>query len=245
MAEEEQARRVSEYIERHVENRLRELLPLYGEARAGAEPDVAAPVVHTSRPLMDTKLGKPAEFSGKGWEDFAFKFESYLTMLDPGMTAWLRQVKADTSTTYPLTSMTAAERQRAAQAYYALVMLCKEAPLGVVRLAEHANGVEAYRLLMRRYDPRGKSRGLARLAKLISPSFASEPAKFLDALAQWEREIQEYEVAARNVLPEEIKCAVIVEGSSHLLAYSLRGGYKLWCSPLEARGICASCAGDT
>eukprot|EP00971_Amphidinium_carterae_P134722 2669718-Amphidinium_carterae.1 len=214
--DEEQARRLSEYIERHVESRLRDLLPQYGEARASTEPEqrhVAVSAFQPSRPLMDTKLGKPAEFSGKGWEDFAFKFESYLTMLDPGMTAWLRQVKADTATTYPLSNMSDTEKQRAARAYFALVMLCKDAPLGVVRLAEHANGVEAYRLLTRRYDPRGKSRGLARLAKLISPSFPSEPAKFLHALAQWERDIQEYEVAAHNVLPEEIKCAVIVDKS--------------------------------
>eukprot|EP00971_Amphidinium_carterae_P350070 6491364-Amphidinium_carterae.4 len=137
--------------------------------------------------------------------------ESYLCALDPSMGPLIQRVSADVTTERPLATQTDQERALSSQIYFAFAMVCKDQALSLVRLAERPNGLEAYRLLLRRYDPQTKTRGLGRLIKIVSPSWQSDA--LLDSIICWEREIQEYEALTRDVLSDSVKCAVLTETS--------------------------------
>eukprot|EP00971_Amphidinium_carterae_P351400 6492093-Amphidinium_carterae.1 len=163
--------------------------------------------------LFDTKLGKPPEFSGsvEKFDEFRFKLESYLCALDPALRTLLHQVSVDVERERKLADLTDQEKNLSTQMYYALAMVCKDSALSLVRLAEGNNGLEAYRLLLRRCDPQTETRGLVRLSRIVNPQWQAE--SLLDSIIQWEREIQEYESLTREVLPDSVKCAVLTEKS--------------------------------
>eukprot|EP00971_Amphidinium_carterae_P348905 6490736-Amphidinium_carterae.1 len=72
-----------------------------------------------------------------------------------------------------------------------------------VRLAGGQNGFETWRFLVRRYDPRNKTKGQARLAKVLNPLFPSDLSNLRDALSAWDIEVRDYKKRAGRDLPEE------------------------------------------
>eukprot|EP00971_Amphidinium_carterae_P338260 6475513-Amphidinium_carterae.1 len=173
--------------------------------------------------MMDTKLGKPPEFHGQieKWEEFSFKLESFLSAMDPAMGTLLQSVRGDVERERPLSGQSDRDKELSTQMYFALVMVCKDCALNVVRLSERNNGVEAYRLLLRRYDPRTRTRGLTRLSKIINPQWPADGG-LLDAIISWEKEIKDYEALTRDNLSDAMKCAVLTEHApEHVKTYLL------------------------
>ena len=128
-------------IERIVQQRL-------ATATAGAPPAVTAAQPNPFAPnrrLMDTKIGKPAEFTGsqvEKWDEFAFKFESYMGALDPLLATAMKNIRENSDVDRPLSGMDDREKALSSQVYYALAMLCKDSALRVVRVTEAQNGFE-------------------------------------------------------------------------------------------------------
>eukprot|EP00971_Amphidinium_carterae_P336756 6473294-Amphidinium_carterae.1 len=128
------------------------------------------------------------------------------------MVTMLATIKNQIETPRPLSSLNVEERALAGQVFYCLAMLCRDGALQQLRLCETGNGFEAYRQLLKRYDPQNNTRGLARLARCINPSFAADDlSKLLDSIVAWEKDVLLCEQISGAALAEPVKCAVLVE----------------------------------
>ena len=81
-------------------------------------------------------------------------------------------------------------------------MICKGAALNIVFLARDSEGLEAWRLLSEKYEPKIITRFAGQLMSILSFSLQGDTAERITA---WEREIATYERDSGKVLVDEIK----------------------------------------
>ena len=80
-----------------------------------------------------------------------------------------------------------------AQLRYLLVMLTREPALQIIR--QQSSGVQAFRDLARRYNPRSQARSLAQLQEIMHFDFGHEPPGVTDRMIVFERLVGEYETS--------------------------------------------------
>ena len=96
-----------------------------------------------------------------------------------------------------------------AQLRYLLVMLTSGPALQIIR--QQPSGVQAFRDLARRYNPRSQARSLVQLQEIMHFDFGQEPAGVTDRLIVFERLVGKYETSSGEVLGVQVKCAVLLE----------------------------------
>ena len=96
-----------------------------------------------------------------------------------------------------------------AQLGYLLVMLTSGPALQIIQ--QQPSGVQAFRVLARRYSSRLQERSLAQLPELMHFGFGQEPAGVTDRLIVFERLVGEHETSSGKVLGVHVKCAVLLE----------------------------------
>ena len=99
-----------------------------------------------------------------------------------------------------------------AQHRYLFVMLISGPALQIIR--QQPSGVQAFRDLARRYNPRSQERSLAQLQELMHFEFAQEPAGVTDRQIAFERIVGQCETSSGEVLGVQVKCAVLLESSA-------------------------------
>ena len=99
-----------------------------------------------------------------------------------------------------------------AQHRYLFVMLISGPALQIIR--QQPSGVQAFRDLARRYNPRSQERSLAQLQELMHFEFAQEPAGVTDRQIAFERIVGQDETSSGEVLGVQVKCAVLLESSA-------------------------------
>ena len=136
-------------------------------------------------------LGKPHDFSGKldDWRGWSVVLEGYAAAAVPGVEAGMTRAAEANSLVINATSGAPVVRV-SQQLYWMLLMLCKNTALQIVVRAGGGEGLEAWRLLVERYEPRLRMRYAAQLLKIMSVSLQGD---LLERLGLWEREIQLYE----------------------------------------------------
>ena len=96
-----------------------------------------------------------------------------------------------------------------AQLRYLLVMLTSGPALQIIR--QQPSGVQAFRDLARRYNPRSQARSLAQLQEIMHFYFGQEPTGVTDRMIVFERLVGEYETSSGEALGAQVKCAVLLE----------------------------------
>ena len=99
-----------------------------------------------------------------------------------------------------------------AQLRYMLVMLTSGPALQIIR--QQPSGVQAFRDLARRYNPRSQALSLAQLQEIMHFDFGQEPASVTDRMIVFERLVGEYETSSGEALGGQFKCAVLLESST-------------------------------
>ena len=110
-----------------------------------------------------------------------------------------------------------------AQLRYLLVMLTSGPALQII--GQKPSGLQAFRDLVRRYNPRSQARSLAQLQKVMHFDFGQEPAGVTDRIV-FERLVGEKETSNGEVLGVQVKCAVLLES---------RNSGQIGCSPVVSR----------
>ena len=95
-----------------------------------------------------------------------------------------------------------------AQLRYLLVMLTNGS-LQIIR--QQPSGVQAFRDLARRYNPRSQARSLAQLQEVVQFDFGKDPSGVTDRLVVFERLVGEYETSGGEALSVQVKCDVLLE----------------------------------
>ena len=194
--------------------------------RLRAEQSLSTPPVETSegagtppqatpagRGIIDTRIGKPPVFSGdeSTWSDWSFKLRSCVSVVDLQLGRMMEEVGQHTQIhgyrvwipSEPL------NQDMDVQLRYLLVMLTSGPALQITR--QQPSGVQAFRDLARRYNPRSQARSLAQLQEIVHFDFGQEPAGVTDRMIVFERLVAEYETSSGEALGVQVKCAVLLE----------------------------------
>ena len=76
---------------------------------------------------------------------------------------------------------------------------------------QQTSGVQAFRDLARRYNPRSQARSLAQLQEIMHFDLGQEPADVTDQVIVFERLVGEYETSSGEALGVQVKCSVLLE----------------------------------
>ena len=95
---------------------------------------------------------------------------------------------------------------------YSVLLSCTEDdPFRICYSVKEGNGLEAMRLLMKRYEPRTPATKRALLKAIINNVPAKKPDELEKNLMKVEEYMKKYEVMAGNELPEDLKVTVIID----------------------------------
>jgi hypothetical protein len=126
------------------------------------------------------------------------------------------------STTVIGLSTNADELQLQHQLYFILIMLCSGSALSELRGVEDQNGLEGWRRLTARYEPKTRNRTLQLLDGCLSPDLSGDnAATVMDKLLAWELHVARYDAQAETKLADDIKIATLMKQLSEGLRYAL------------------------
>ena len=202
------------------------------KAAAGvAEKRADAAEIRNARPaagLVDTRvLGKPRNFDGhqENWRSFKFMFLGYAGAVNADLRAGMVKSEALAEGAIVNSALAADDQKISTQLYYLLVLLLEG---GAQRLLEHAGdgeGLLSWNRLVAEYEPATAGRETALLLEVLAQVFKGDVRGALD---DFEVKIRRYERAAKEVLSDRIKIAVVQKGLEdedlrrHLLMHAAR-----------------------
>ena len=99
------------------------------------------------------------------------------------------------------------DRSASAQLFWVMLMICKGAALNTVFLAGDSEGLEAWRQLTEKYEPKMRTRFAGQLMSILSHSSQGDATERITA---WEREIAMYERDSGKILDDEIKVGAVL-----------------------------------
>ena len=79
--------------------------------------------------------------------------------------------------------------------------------MDVVANAGEREGIEAWRMLVRKYDPRIRSRWAGQLLEIMAWNFDGDVVGRIEA---FEREITQYEFTSKETITGHIKCGIVL-----------------------------------
>ena len=101
-----------------------------------------------------------------------------------------------------------------------MLVICKGAALNTVFLAGDSEGLEAWRQLTEKYEPKMRTRFAGQLMSILSYSFQGDTTERITA---WEREIATYERDSGKILEDEIKVGAVLLGLPELQLKTICG----------------------
>ena len=167
--------------------------------------------------IMDLKaLGKPEKFSGEQseWYDWSFHFRSYVGILPRGteLEEMMESVQHQEDEVR-LQDLGSDVRMLSGHLYHLLALTCTSTALGFVRKVNKGNGLEAWRLLARRFDPIRPGSQLATLRSIMNFDFKTNEC-FEKRLNEFDLLVNEFEKAADpDTVDDKIKVAIVVNNA--------------------------------
>ena len=170
------------------------------EASPEVEPEHGAPRRH--RAFIESRaFSKLANFDSKAasWKDWAFKFENMAAAVVPSSRDTLDwAAQQDT----PILNVDDVEAgpdsvEINPQVYVALAELLEGEALDIVQNTTRGAGLEAWRKLVRRFDPQTVGRKRTLLSRIINPGTV-KVHELSRAIEQWEERVRSYQSRARE-----------------------------------------------
>ena len=173
--------------------------------------------------LQRNQLQRPGRFSGEeaDWTAWSFKFDSFAACA-----GWADNMDTARAMDVPVSNDQLGERagRMSTAIYHTLVQLMDGRALAILQLTPRGNGLEAWRLLCREFQPRVGGRFATMLRAILRPDWWLNEPDFRRALAVWDGQVLTYDAQSGEPLSERIKTAVIMEFApkhvSELLALS-------------------------
>ena len=154
-------------------------------------------------------LGKPSNFSGvqDAWRDWSTVFKGYAGAAIPRLQKLMDGAAKVTEPTPNTTILDDDDRTASAQLYWVKLTICKGAALNIVFLARDTEGLEAWRQLTDKFEPKMRTWFAGQLMSILSCSFQGDTDERITA---WEREIATYERDRGKTLDDEIKVGTVL-----------------------------------
>ena len=181
---------------------------------------------HTLAPpqIVDTRLlTKPTPYNGEvegkeKWTTWSFKFKAYCAAMAPRMGELMEH--AETQTTEILnSSMKAEDIPHSSTLFYVLSLLTEGEPFDIVRNTRVHHGLEAWRCVVQRWEPRVPARFRGMLQAVLFPRWDLPGIDATQAITSWEKQVRDYEQQSADKVSDAIKMGVVLH---HLPDQSLR-----------------------
>ena len=154
-------------------------------------------------------VGRPPNFDGSHvkWSEWRFKFANYLALADANLMTNLEQIERQT-TPVVLTN----EGRHSGNKLYALIAsVVRGRALVLIKAVTERNGYEAWRLLVKEFEPNVAQRRLALLNALLSPDLSGNDNEFGNKWRTWESKVKEYESMTGEALDPNMKLAIVMK----------------------------------
>ena len=161
------------------------------------------------------RLGRPPIFDGNEaeWPEWSFQGRSYLSLIGDTVADDLAKVEG-IDYEVSLSEMNEQRRANSRKCFYALTMLVKGPPLGILRQIDDANGYEAWRKLCARFDSNLAGRQHNLLQQILKPKpFGETATAWEDSVLAWKRDVAKWERLATDILTEQVKVSVMLENA--------------------------------
>ena len=159
---------------------------------------------------VDTQLlGKPGDSSNAqdAWRDWSTVFKGYVGAAVPHLQKLMDDVAKATEPTPNVTILEDDDRAASTQLCWMTLMICKGAALNTVSMAGDSEGLEAWRQLTEKYEPKMRTRFAGQLMSILSFSFQGDTTERITA---WEREIATYERDSGKTVEDEINIGTVL-----------------------------------
>lgn len=153
-------------------------------------------------------LGKPDIFHGESekWKDWSVTFRSYAATQEPPLRDWMKHAEL-TDVSVLNTAIPAPAGQSSNVLHYMLLMLCRGSALLKAINAGGSEGLQAWRALVRNYEPKIQGRHAGLLSGVLSFAFTDTIEKDLEP---FERAVLTYEKSSKKTVPDDVKIGVVM-----------------------------------
>ncbi len=159
---------------------------------------------------VDTRvLGKPETFDGtqSKWKDWSTVARAYFMLVSPDLQRLMADAEASADPVLNALALDQSEVKASTTLYYVLLMLCRGPAMDRVVNSGVGEGLEAWRQLVLRHEPRQRSRYAGQMMELLSWSFAGDVVARLEA---FEREVTQWKAASKEVMSDSILIGVVL-----------------------------------
>ena len=129
--------------------------------------------------LVDARsLAKPSRFDGAEgrWRDWRFSFEAYLGLLGHDILEMASQTAGSDRAVLPTAQLDADQQAVTKTLYFILAQTVGGRALQMLRALPGHNGLEAWRQMVKHYEPKNPIRAVGLLQQILSPAFRGRAA---------------------------------------------------------------------
>ena len=175
-----------------------------------------------SEGMTDTRgIGRPTSFRGDEakYAEWKAKLMAYLRVAAPKSDEWTNWACSQTSPiteddvdmTYTNDDDNRMVKEWAVKVYAILLSCTEDDAFRICHSVKDGNGLEAMRLLMKRFEPRTPGTKRALLKAVINNGSSKRPDEIEKNLMHVEELMKRYEVLAGSELPEDLRVTVIID----------------------------------
>ena len=175
------------------------------------------------------RLGVPDDFQGiqEAWRDWSAVFRGHAGAAVPRLQRLMPDAQAAMTPIVNAAISDDSDRAASAQLYRMLLLICQGAALNIVLLAGDGEGLEAWRRMSEKYEPKMRTLFAEQVMSILSFSPQGDVGERLGAC---EREIAIYERGRGKTIDDEAKIGTFL---LRLLETSLKAQLLIRADPIE------------
>ena len=157
---------------------------------------------------------KPCKYKGNEneWATWRFVFRNFIMLVASDLIVYMDHAE-ELEEEIDADALGEIAKTAASRIYAILAQFLEGPPLRQLMLVKKSNGLEAWRLLRQRYEPRSGQRSLGALQAVLNSKF--EGKDFAADINEWEALVEVYEKAAGEELGDSMRIALVVGKVPH------------------------------
>ena len=186
---------------------------------------------------------QPEIFMGEDetWPDWSRVFRAWTGRFQRGRLKEIMKTAEGSTTTCKVVAIEGTlsnAKEIAAELYHVLIFFVRGRALKLTLKAGEGEGLEAWRLIVNRYEPTTVANSVGRLVEILSSDFSGD---IVDELTEFERKVKVWEDQNHETMSDKMKIGVVVKGLHNtslkehmLLAASKATSYVEFAKELES-----------
>ncbi|CAE7650594.1 unnamed protein product, partial [Symbiodinium microadriaticum] len=148
-----------------------------------------------------------------GWIEFRNRMRVWLGAVDNSMIRIMDRVETDLKDDkmVRISDMSTEAKEASRRLYSVLSSYTKGRPYRVVKHVAEENGMEAYRMLLKEYQPTNRARSLELFHNILNYRFPKDKG-IAESILEYEERIEQYEKATGEKVQENLKVSTLIQG---------------------------------